>query len=54
MVKQIKISQRWGTISPHWINNKLIKDIITKSNVDVINQAFKQLYELRDQLSRAY
>ena len=46
MEKQMRITQKWSPFSPIWNTNNLLTDIITKSNVDVINQEFKQLYKL--------
>ena len=42
MVKQIKISQ----ISFHWNTNILFEDIITKSNVDVINNKIQTVPQI--------
>ena len=35
--KTDKDELKWSTVSHHWNTNNLFKDIITKSNVDVIN-----------------
>ena len=46
MVNQIRVTQKWSKFSPNWNTNNTFKEIIIKSNVDVINQEFKQFYKL--------